>query len=352
MEAFGGGVYTYVKDLCNFLVENDVTESLQVHLIYSPNREEFNKDLFIKEINPKIKLYEIDMIRNINISIDYKVLKQTRLILKKIQPDVIHLHSAKATVLGRISAYNIVQKNKIFYSPHGYSFVQQNISSPKKIIFKIIEKTMPLLVGGITVASGDTEYELSKKYGKAVLIRNGVDLELPNNLYKKPHNETLTIGTVGRLCPQKNPSFFNDLALNLPHYKFIWIGNGDLINEITAPNIEVTGWISSREELLKKINQLDIYTQVSLWEGLPISILEAMAIRKPLVVSNVIGNRDTVKNNFNGYTFNSITEAIESFKKLENLTLREKFSENSYLFCDADFNKSKNFLKLLDLYKS
>lgn len=352
VEAFGGGVYTYVKDLCNFLSENSVSKNIEVYLIYSPNRDEFSKELFLSEIHPKVRLIEIPMVRDIHPKIDYKATAQTRKILKEIKPDVIHVHSAKATVLGRIAAFNIVPRNKIFYSPHGYSFVQQNISLVKKTVFKIIEKAMPILFGGTTIASGDTEYEVSKSYGKTILIKNGVDLELPNQISNFPANKKLTIGTVGRLSEQKNPKLFNDLALRLPDYDFIWIGDGELRELITAKNITVTGWIKTREELLNKINQLDIYTQVSLWEGLPISILEAMALKKPLVVTDVIGNRDTVIQEYNGFTFSTIEDAIEKFKALENEELRIKFSNNSYQFCDNEFNKIKNFTRLVSIYQS
>lgn len=352
VEAFGGGVYTYVKDLCNYLIENAKDNDLEVYLVYSPNRDEFNKDLFLKEINPKVKLIEISMTREINPKIDFSVTIESRKILRQIKPDAIHLHSAKAGVIGRVAAFNIVPRNKIFYSPHGYSFVQENISSNKKLIFKFIEKSTSILLGGTTIASGKTEFEISKKYGPSLLINNGVDLDLPNQIPQFTNSSKLTIGTVGRLSIQKNPSFFNEIALKLPEYNFIWIGDGELINEINAPNIIVTGWIKTREELLNKINQLDIYMQVSLWEGLPISILEAMAMKKPLIVSNVVGNKDTVKNEHNGFIYNNIEEAILAIKKLENKQLRSEFSLNSYEFCNSDFNKSKNFSKLISLYLS
>lgn len=350
VEAFGGGVYTYVKDLCNFLIENDTSSNLEVYLIYSPNRDEFNKSLFLKEINPKVKLFEIKMVRDINPKIDYLSIKKTRDILKKINPDVIHLHSAKATVLGRISSFNIVPRNKIFYSPHGYSFVQQNISNSKKLIFKCIEKVMPLMFGGTTIASGNTEFEISKKYGNSILINNGVDFKLPNSIVKHTTNKKLTIGTVGRLSDQKNPALFNQIAEKLPDYNFIWIGDGELKDDIKSDNIEVTGWIKTREELLHKINQLDIYIQVSLWEGLPISILEAMALKKPLLVTDVIGNRDTVKESYNGFKFKNANEAIDLLKQFEDVNLRNRMSENSYIFCDSDFNLNKNFQKLIGVY--
>jgi len=351
VEAFGGGVYTYVKDLSNFLVTNQSDICFEVHLIYSPNRTELDKELFRKEIQPDIFLYELDMQRSIDLFKDKKVISETRKILKKIKPDIIHLHSAKAGVIGRLACWGILHRKNVFYSPHGFSFIQQNIAKPKVLFFKIIEYTMPALFGGTIVASGNTEYEMAKKIGKSILIRNGVDFELPDKLYVQATNANFTIGTVGRLTPQKNPKVFNQIALQFPEINFIWIGDGELIDDITAENITVTGWVRTREELLKKIGALDVYIQVSLWEGLPIAILEAMAMRKPLLVSNVIGNKDTVENDFNGFVYKTVSQAVEKVSCFFNEKKRIEMGNNSYKKAFGEYNKTTNFLRLIEVYK-
>jgi len=351
VEAFGGGVYTYVKDLSNFLATNQSVINCEIHLIYSPNRIELDKELFHKEIHPDVFLYELDMQRQINLKKDQIVVRETRKILKKIKPDIIHLHSAKAGVIGRLASLGIVQKSNVYYSPHGFSFVQQNISKAKISLFKMIERAMPFLHGGTIIASGNTEYEIAKKIGKTKLIRNGVDFDLPNKLYSSVINPRFTVGTVGRLTPQKNPKAFNEIASRLPNVDFIWIGNGELIDDITSENVKVTGWVRTREELLQKINSLDLYIQVSLWEGLPIAILEAMAVRKPLLVSNVMGNKDTVENGYNGFVYHTIEDAVEKIKYFSDEKKKSDMGENSYKKAFEEYNKNKNFLELMDIYK-
>lgn len=351
VEAFGGGVYTYVKDLSNFLITHQSEINCEVHLIYSPNRVELDKELFLKEIHPDIFLYELDMQRQISLKKDQIVVRETRKILKKIKPDLIHLHSAKAGVIGRLASLGIVQKANVYYSPHGFSFVQQNISKAKISLFKMIESAMPFLHGGTIIASGNTEYEIAKKIGKTKLIKNGVDFELPEKMHTPVKNERFTIGTIGRLTPQKNPKAFNEIASKLPNIDFIWIGNGELIDDITSENVKVTGWIRTREELLQKINSLDLYIQVSLWEGLPIAILEAMAMRKPLLVSNVIGNKDTVEDGYNGFVYNTIDEAIEKINYFLEHKNTIEMGNHSYKKAFEEYNKTKNFLKLIDIYK-
>lgn len=352
VEAFGGGVYTYVKDLSNFLALNQSQLACEIHLIYSPNRVELDKEIFHKEIHPDIFLHELTMQRSVNFQKDYDVVKKARIILKKISPDIVHLHSSKAGVIGRLACYGLVSQKKVYYSPHGFSFVQKNISSVKVFFFKFIEYTMPLLFGGTIVASGNTEFEMGKKIGKTILIRNGVEFDLPDKLFSSVKNQRLTVGTVGRLTPQKNPKAFNEIATRLPDVDFVWIGNGELIEDITSDNITVTGWIRTRVELLQKINSLDLYLQVSLWEGLPIAILEAMAMRKPLLVSNVMGNKDTVDDNYNGFVYNTIDEAVEKISFFLDERKRLEMGENSYKKVYEEYNKNHNFFQLINVYKS
>ena len=350
VEAFGGGVYTYVKDLCNFLASVENSLEFQVHLIYSPNRVEFDRDMFDKEIHPYIILHELDMRREIDLKNDFGIVKQTRKLLKEIKPDILHLHSSKSGVLARIAAVGLISKDKVFYSPHGYAFIQKNISKSKVYLFKIIENSMPFLLGGTTVASGNTEFEIAQKISKTILIRNGVDFNLPKKVIENIDKKRLTIGTIGRLTPQKNPKLFNDIAKQIPDADFIWIGNGELQHEIDAENITVTGWVKTREDLLNKLNEIDVYLQVSLWEGLPIALIEAMAMKKPLVVSNIIGNKDCVEVGYNGFVFDTLDEAVEKINVFQNRTLISGYGNNSFEKAFAEYDKQKNFTELVNVY--
>lgn len=77
--------------------------------------------------------------------------------------------------------------------------------------------------------------------------------------------------------------------------RFLWIGDGELRNEIQEnEQVQVTGWVTPNE-VQHYLNQIDVYISTSLWEGLPLSVLEAMNCGKPLLLSDCVGNVDTVK---------------------------------------------------------
>jgi len=271
---------------------------------------------------------------------------------KKLNPDIIHLHSSKAGILGRFANFMLLfNKKKVFYTPHGYSFLREDVSLSTRKLYQLIEKYSQCLLGGTTIACGDTEYEIAKKMGKSLLVRNGVNLVNLEKYYKKYKNQKLTIGIVGRIAYQKNPVLFNEIALRFPQYDFVWIGEGEQKNLLTSQNIRITGWTTDQNIVFKELNQLDVYLQTSLWEGLPLAVLEAMAFRKPIVATNIIGNKDLVIPEENGFLFNEKEELDGFFKRLENEAIRLKMGENSYQRCKKEFNVDINFAKLLKIYK-
>ena len=104
---------------------------------------------------------------------------------------------------------------------------------------------------------------------------------------------------------------FNEIAQKFPNIQFTWIGDGNLRNELTSSNIKITGW-KERKEVLFELNKNDIFLLPSLWEGLPISLLEAMYMEKICIVSDCIGNRDVIRNNENGY----IAYSVDDYEKI------------------------------------
>src|SRR5690606_32152569 len=149
----------YIKDLCSFC---ETEKNIESYVMYSGKREGTNSSNFAQDFFPNTTLIEVEMEREISPINDLLAVYQMIIKIRKIKPDVIHLHSSKAGVLGRIAAKTF-PKAKLYYTPHGYSFVREDISKKRKKLFWTIEKTISTLFGGITIACGDSEYELAKK---------------------------------------------------------------------------------------------------------------------------------------------------------------------------------------------
>lgn len=338
VESFGGGVYTMINDLCNGL-----SEDFDIVIAYGKRDE--TPINFNENFNKNIRFIEVkNFTRKINFEKDFKALKEIKKIIHDEKPNIIHLHSSKAGVLGRLAASG--KKYRMLYNPHGFSFLKQDDSKLKRFCYKTIEKMMSIINHKcIIVGCSQGEYEEAKKISKnSVCINNGINIEkLEKEIKNLPEHEidfnNLKICTIGRIGYQKNPKCFNEIAQRFSSNKFTWIGNGELRNKLTSPNITVTGW-KNKKEVLEELNNNDIFILTSLWEGLPISLLEAGYMKKLCMVSDVIGNRDVIKNNINGYIFNNynkITNIIknikeEQYKELTN-KLYNEIKENYNLEC-------------------
>lgn len=344
VEAFGGGIFTMLNDL-----SNSVCNEYEVVIAYSVRKE--TPPNFEKLFDKKIKFIEVkNFTRNINFIKDIKTLKELKKIIKEEKPDIIHLHSSKAGVLGRFIVSG--KKYKMLYNPHGFSFLKQDDSKFKRICYRTIEKMMTIINPKcVIVGCSQGEYEEAKKLSKnSICINNGINIkELEEKTKKLQKHETdfknLKICTIGRIGYQKNPKLFNEIAESLPNNKFTWIGDGELKNELTSPNIKITGW-KNKEEVLEELNKNDIFILTSLWEGLPIALLEAGYMKKFCIVTDVIGNRDVIKDNENGYIFST----INNFKyKIKNISKR-KF-EYIIKNLEKDIENNYNINIIIDKYK-
>ena len=346
VEAFGGGVYNFLVDLLNNTIDDfDIT------VIYALRPQ--TPDNFIDDFDKRIKfIHSKYMMRNIGIN-DLKAFFEIKKIIKKEKPDIIHCHSSKAGLLTRLAINT--KKIKTFYTPHGYSFLMEDSSKLKRFIYKSIER-IGTINHSVIIACSKGEYEESLKLTKrATYVSNGVNLEIlrkyiPDKI-KQIDTNNLTFVTTGRVSYQKNPELFNNIAESFPEIKFIWVGTGDLENRLTSKNIEITGW-KNRDELMEILNKSDVFILPSLWEGLPISLLEAMALKKTCIVSNVIGNRDVISNENNGFVCNNLNEFIGVIKNIQyNKYNLEKISENAFNDIKNVYNTEVMCKKYCNIYK-
>lgn len=130
---------------------------------------------------------------------------------------------------------------------------------------------------------------------------------------------------------------FNEIAKNFPNIQFTWIGDGELRSELTSKNIVVTGWLE-RKEVLKYLNDSDIFILPSLWEGLPISLLEAMYMKKICIVSDVIGNKNVIQHKINGFIFHSVDDIKEIIESIKVKGEASRIIENAYKNVLSEYN--------------
>ncbi len=288
------------------------------------------------------------MKREINPIYDFLSLIKIAIVLRKIEPQIIHTHSSKAGILGRWAGFFAGVKIRI-HSIHGFGF------SPfhkffVRLLFIFLERLTSLVTTHFICVSKNNLLEGIRlkiiKEGKVSVIRSGFEIDRFFNvgvdkIYKKkelgiPMGKKV-IGIAACFKPQKAPLDFVKIAKKLRNYRddlhFIMIGDGELRKKIEEEiiqsglkeNFSLLGWRKDVEEIFKIV---DIFVLTSLWEGLPQVIPQAYATGVPMVVSEVDGNKEFVEDGINGYTFkpHDIEEASSKILKLiEADDLREKF---------------------------
>lgn len=146
--------------------------------------------------------------------------------------------------------------------------------------------------------------QLPVRMAKLHVVRNGVALAAPpgNPERRKWRHElgiadgTLAVLFLGRLTEQKDPLRALEVARGLDDQNvlFLMAGAGELEEEVrrVAPaNVRILG---HRNDVRRLLGAADVVLSTSLWEGLPLSVLEAMAAGKPVVASDVDGNSEAL----------------------------------------------------------
>lgn len=313
VEAFGGGVYTYLVSLANA-----TCEEFDVTIAYTKRPQTPND--FKNALDSRVHLIEMKEVkREIKLIQDIKGGREIRKIYRNVDPDFVHLHSSKAGFLGRMVID--CRRNHVIYTPHGFAFLKKDDSFIKRCIYKMIEK-VAALKGGEIVSVSKGEYDESLHLTKkATYINNGIDLKPMehiqiNDVVKEMKQNQLRIGTLGRICFQKGPDTFNEIARRLPEDLFLWIGDGDMADSLTCENIAISGWLES-EQAVESLNHIHIFVLPSLWEGLPMSLLEAMYLKRVCIVSNVIGNRDVINHGENGFIADNIEDYVRIIEEIK-----------------------------------
>ena len=330
-EAFEGGVIEFLRCLTNSTPDIEHTIIYGRHHFFENAYRSFPdtvKFIAWPEVNTKISPRK-----------DIKALQHLIKILKGQKPiDVIHLHSAKAGILGRIAARRIGQK-KVIYAPHGATFLRKDVSRFARTAFATIEKAVSIFPAKV-IGVSKSEADAYRRIGiKANHVNNGKFFpELPE---KKYNEDTFVIVTTGRAMRQKNPALFNQIASAFADNKqvqFIWIGDGNERDLLTSPNIKITGWVP-RDEVERLLQTADLYISTALWEGLSYAVLEAMSTHLPLLLTQCPGNNDLVEDGINGFLYNYPAQATDFINQyLSNRELLHAHGNASFNMLQTSFS--------------
>jgi glycosyltransferase involved in cell wall biosynthesis len=212
------------------------------------------------------------------------------------QPDVVHLHSSFAGAVGALALH---ARRPTVYSPHGYSFTMAG-SRARRRAFRTVEQGIARRVTTVGAVSR-SEAALAAELGTAravVTVPNGIpELDAPPGV-PAGRDGPLRVMAMGRIMAQRRPEqVARILGAAGEDAEVLWVGGGREgardAEALEAAGIPVTGWCD-REQALAHLSRATVYVHWTAWDGLPLSVLEAMARDVIVVASDIPANRDIV----------------------------------------------------------
>ncbi|MFW0736773.1 glycosyltransferase [Flavobacterium sp. T12S277] len=291
--------------------------------------------------------FKVPIHREISIKNDFLAIRKALKIIRKERPDLIHSHSTKGGVIARVIGF--LTGIKVLHTPQAFSYLCTD-KKIKKTAFLLIEK---LLSKGNSVLLASSESELQRAIeevgyarSKTALFNNAITpidkvfrLSIPKTWPDK------YLCSVGRPCYQKNTEELIRVLYEVNktediHLVLVGVGHHadqlemveNLVLKLNLKDkITILNW-TSREDVLHITSKSKLYVSTSRYEGLPYAIIESLALSIPNVVSDCDGNRDLIKNDFNGFCIkNNDTKEFSQkiIKLLREESLHNEFSRNA-----------------------
>ena len=349
VEPFASGIAVFVKSLTETMPDD-------VHIIIHGERRQEIAASEVKKIFPTKNIRFIkwrSAQRAVHPLKDFLALSELYKIIRRLKKknlvDAVHLHSAKSGLLGRV-ACRMARIDNVVYTPNGAPFLSGK-SRLANYFYQQLEK-LGNGFGGKVVCCSESEMEAYKKIGiDGGYVNNGIALQPLTPQAKQ--SGRFKIITSGRIVAQKNPELFNAIATyfqEFDDFEFIWAGDGEDRHLLKARNITITGWVGN-EQVKELVAQSHIYLSTSLYEGLSFGVLEAMALKKTMLLSECIGNVDAVKSGLNGDLFNNETEAIiKILSYYNNREMLNIMGDYSHQICKHNFDAQNNFTSYRSIY--
>lgn len=318
---------------------------------------------------------------------DYRTYVQVKKLLTEFKPDVVHTHSAKAGLIGRIAAKHAAVPT-IIHTYHGLVFTgYYNRILSRIIVF--IERWLASISTLVIALSDNQKIQITEKYRvcpteKVRVLPLGIEMEKYTGNPKKQRSrfrekyfladDEVAIGLIGRIVPVKNHEFFLAVIKRIENTgvkaRFFIVGDGPLRQQLQekasssgipfvffpeTPRIARLTFTSWETEMEMVMAGLDMVVLTSHNEGTPVSLIEAQAAEKPVVTINTGGISDIVKHGETGYVVApGHTDIFTNFvlKLIKDPGLRHKMGACGAVFVRSRFQKQVQVKALHQLYNN
>ena len=345
-----GGTARYITRLAEELPKHKIETFIAAGFVQGAEQED-----------PSAKKLDVLRIpslgRHFNPIKDHFALKQLLKVVSDVKPDILHTHTFKAGLIGRIKTKEINKaagkKVKFVHTFHGHLFDDPEFSGLKSLIITSLERRFAMRSDAIITVGAQVATELlEREIGQPeqfINIPPGVEpLKLPK---AKPRTK-VTIGWIARVTGVKNPLRALEIARLFPDSQFLIAGGGDLLEKVNtqAPKTtKVLGWTNAPALFAA----CDIILSTSENEGMPIALIEAQLASKPVVATNVGGVAEVIINSKTGFVTQKNTQELANAleKLIKSKTLRSAQGKAAKAHATKSFSVEKMIKAHVWLYK-
>ena len=243
-------------------------------------------------------------LRKVSIKEDVLAARAIAAAARRFSPEIVHLHSSKAGTLGRLALPGM--RGRIVYTIHGFDSLR--VAFRKYLpLERMLRHVSP--DGIVAVSKYDACNLTTEGIPGAHVIHNGIrdfDADPPHDDQRivAMFNEArargkITVCTIARLALPKRFDLFAAAAGSCPDMHFFWIGNRTVPRSELPVNLTCLGDVPNARALLR---ESDIFCLFSDYEGLPMSLIEALCAGKPVVASDVGGVHEALLGGETGLT--------------------------------------------------
>jgi len=303
----------------------------------------------------------------------FSIVKKVAVEVSRRGTDILHTHRYKENILGaKLKKRGRVKR--LIQTVHGLSEPHRGIKKIKAGIFaRLNERFTARYFDIIMPVSDDIARQLERKYGRSrlVTIHNGISLSAtkPARTREQLRKEfgipegAPVIGAAGRMVPVKGYDLFIEMAVKvlekLPSARFLIIGDGPLRQSLEdkvtrlglADRVILPGF---RNDIIDALNCLDLFVISSFHEGIPMVLLEAMALRRPIVATTVGGIGEIIQDDISGALVasgDSRALAEACLKVLESGELGRRLGDGARARIECEFNVEIQAKRVLGLYE-
>lgn len=310
--------------------------------------------------------------RNIRILRDIKGLYRLYKFLRNNRYDIVHTHTSKAGFIGRLAA-KLAGIPIIIHTAHGFAFHEDSNFLVLHFIVLLEKIASHWCDKIVTVSNFHKEWALKLGIGnvnKVVAIPNGIPFGrvIPTRSWAEMRkdlglsNNEFVILSIGRLAPQKGLEFliraipFLDKKLN--NYKVLIVGDGPLRDYLKdlSKKLDVEDkiiFLGFKADIGDILNISDVVVLPSLWEGLSIALLEAMAAGKPIITTAIESNKEVIQHGYSGMLVpkkDPIALADAVYEIFKNREFSSKLGENAKRIYFQKYKEDLMLEKYVNLY--